>query len=99
MVGLEGKAAAKRRRYPVAKVKGGWTADEDAALRELVAEHGEGHWSVISRALNDLFAKGDDAGRIGKQCRERWNHHLRPDIRTGAWTEEEEEVLVQAHKM
>ncbi len=31
------------------------------------------------------------------RCRERWNHHLRPGIRTDAWTEEEEAQLVAAH--
>ena len=29
---------------------------------------------------------------------QRWNHHLRPDIRKDAWTEEEEHQLVEAHK-
>jgi myb proto-oncogene protein len=46
-----------------------------------------------------LFDKGAEEGRIGKQCRERWNHHLRPDIRKDAWTDEEEELFITAHKM
>lgn len=29
---------------------------------------------------------------------QRWNHHLRPDIKKDAWTEEEEAQLVEAHK-
>ncbi|KAF6253083.1 hypothetical protein COO60DRAFT_469421 [Scenedesmus sp. NREL 46B-D3] len=91
--------AARRRRYPVAKVKGGWTNAEDVALKTLVTQHGEGNWSAIARCLNSLFAKGSEEGRIGKQCRERWNHHLRPDIRKDAWTQEEEARLVAAHKM
>eukprot|EP00201_Polytomella_parva_P014820 CAMPEP_0175055266 /NCGR_PEP_ID=MMETSP0052_2-20121109/9984_1 /TAXON_ID=51329 ORGANISM="Polytomella parva, Strain SAG 63-3" /NCGR_SAMPLE_ID=MMETSP0052_2 /ASSEMBLY_ACC=CAM_ASM_000194 /LENGTH=554 /DNA_ID=CAMNT_0016320091 /DNA_START=1260 /DNA_END=2924 /DNA_ORIENTATION=- len=41
--------------------------------------------------------KSADQGRIGKQCRERWNHHLRPDIRKEAWTYEEERLLIHAH--
>eukprot|EP00878_Enallax_costatus_P019180 GHUV01020226.1.p1 GENE.GHUV01020226.1~~GHUV01020226.1.p1 ORF type:complete len:135 (+),score=24.94 GHUV01020226.1:517-921(+) len=64
----------------------------------LVMEHGEGNWSAIARCLNTMFSKSIDEGRIGKQCRERWNHHLRPDIRKDAWTEEEEQQLVAAHK-
>jgi hypothetical protein len=28
---------------------------------------------------------------------QRWNHHLRPDIKKDAWTEDEERRLVQAH--
>jgi Myb-like DNA-binding domain len=30
---------------------------------------------------------------------QRWNHHLRPDIRKDAWTHEEEEALVAAHQL
>lgn len=94
-----GKSAkpAKPRRYPVAKVKGGWTEQEDASLRCLVDMYGEGNWSAIARALNAQSGKTADDGRIGKQCRERWNHHLKPDIKKEAWTEHEEEVLVHGH--
>jgi myb proto-oncogene protein len=46
-----------------------------------------------------MLHKGSEDGRIGKQCRERWNHHLRPDIRKGAWSQEEEELLVKGHRM
>ncbi|WIA37481.1 hypothetical protein OEZ86_014397 [Tetradesmus obliquus] len=88
----------RRRRHPLAKVKGGWTAEEDAMLIKLVKKFGEGCWSPIAKALNEAFDKSDDQGRIGKQCRERWNHHLRPDIKKDAWTEEEEAQLVEAHK-
>lgn len=37
----------------------------------LVEDHGQGAWSAIARALNQLMSKPDHAGRIGKQCRER----------------------------
>eukprot|EP00195_Chlamydomonas_chlamydogama_P010603 CAMPEP_0202902828 /NCGR_PEP_ID=MMETSP1392-20130828/17068_1 /ASSEMBLY_ACC=CAM_ASM_000868 /TAXON_ID=225041 /ORGANISM="Chlamydomonas chlamydogama, Strain SAG 11-48b" /LENGTH=475 /DNA_ID=CAMNT_0049589635 /DNA_START=262 /DNA_END=1689 /DNA_ORIENTATION=+ len=87
-----------RRRYPVVRVKGGWSASEDAALKELVKDYGEGNWSTIARALNLRMRKDPEDGRIGKQCRERWSHHLRPDIKKEAWTEEEERHLVKAHK-
>jgi hypothetical protein len=70
--------------------------------RRLVREYGEGNWSAIARALNDMVERPHEAsgavGRVGKQCRERWNHHLRPDINKNAWTEEEEGLLVAAHK-
>ena len=36
--------------------------------------------------------------RAGKQCRERWHNHLRPDIKRGPWTEEEERLLIAAHE-
>jgi myb proto-oncogene protein len=44
------------------------------------------------------FNKSAAEGRIGKQCRERWNHHLRPDIRKEGWSEEEEWCLIRAHQ-
>lgn len=37
-------------------------------------------------------------GRIGKQCRERWHNHLNPKIRKEKWTEEEDAIIIQAHK-
>lgn len=67
-------------------------------LIKLVRKFGEGCWAPIAKALNEAFDKSDDQGRIGKQCRERWNHHLRPDIKKEAWTAEEEAQLVEAHK-
>jgi hypothetical protein len=70
------------------KMKGQWTKEEDRQLIALVRKHGTSRWSAIARALY---------GRIGKQCRERWNNHLHPDIKRGGWTDEEEETLIRAH--
>ena len=39
-----------------------------------------------------------EAGRIGKQCRERWHNHLNPDIKKEEWSEQEEWLLFLAHK-
>ena len=69
-------------------VKGPWTAEEDAMVVQLVAEHGQKKWSFIARQLQ---------GRLGKQCRERWYNHLSPDIKKGGWTEEEDEIIISSH--
>ena len=57
-------------------------------LRKQVAEKGSKHWSKNAQHMN---------GRNGKQCRERWINHLKPDIVKDAWTRAEEEVLMQAY--
>ncbi|CAI9106948.1 OLC1v1006199C1 [Oldenlandia corymbosa var. corymbosa] len=38
------------------------------------------------------------ARRVGKQCRERWLNHLRPNIKKDNWNEEEEKLLIRVHK-
>ncbi|CAN1247725.1 Transcription factor MYB118 [Linum perenne] len=55
----------------------------------LVGVHGLKSWTVIANLLG---------GRSGKQCRERWHNHLKPHIKKEAWTKEEDEILIQAHK-
>jgi len=34
-------------------------------------------------------------GRSGKQCRERWVNHLKPEVKKGGWTHEEDELILQ----
>ncbi|GAV58375.1 Myb_DNA-bind_6 domain-containing protein, partial [Cephalotus follicularis] len=69
-------------------VKGQWTTEEDRLLVQLVEQFGVRKWSHIAQML---------PGRIGKQCRERWHNHLRPDIKKVTWNEEEDKVLIEAH--
>jgi Myb-like DNA-binding domain len=69
-------------------IKGPWTPEEDDTVTRLVQVHGTKKWSMIARQLN---------GRLGKQCRERWYNHLDPSINKGEWTDEEDQVLLQAH--
>lgn len=38
------------------------------------------------------------AGRTSKQCRERWCHHLNPDINKGPYTEQEDETILKVHE-
>ncbi|XP_022752240.1 transcription factor MYB118-like [Durio zibethinus] len=70
-------------------IKGQWTPQEDRLLVQLVKRHGTKKWSQIAMMLN---------GRVGKQCRERWHNHLRPDIKKDSWSEDEDRILIQAHK-
>ncbi|XP_073271234.1 transcription factor GAMYB-like isoform X2 [Primulina huaijiensis] len=69
--------------------KGPWTTDEDAILVEYVTKHGEGNWNAIQ--------KHTGLTRCGKSCRLRWANHLRPDLKKGAFTLEEENIIIELH--
>ncbi|XP_051887589.1 v-myb avian myeloblastosis viral oncogene homolog-like 2b isoform X2 [Pristis pectinata] len=71
-------------------VKGPWTKEEDQKVIELVQKYGPKRWSLIARHLK---------GRLGKQCRERWHNHLNPEVKKSSWTEEEDKVIYEAHKV
>jgi hypothetical protein len=70
-------------------IKGSWTTEEDEKIREFVERNGPGSWAHLASTL---------PGRIGKQCRERWTHHLCPQVVKREWTPEEELLLVGLHE-
>ncbi|ESQ28286.1 hypothetical protein EUTSA_v10019759mg [Eutrema salsugineum] len=70
--------------------RGHWRPAEDAKLKELVALYGPQNWNLIAEKLQ---------GRSGKSCRLRWFNQLDPRINRKAFTEEEEERLMQAHRL
>ena len=58
-----------------------WGPDEDEHLRQLVQVYGIKSWAQIATRLNN---------RNGKQCRERWRNHLRPELNKGDWSAQED---------
>ncbi|XP_028590791.2 myb-related protein B isoform X1 [Podarcis muralis] len=71
-------------------VKGPWTKQEDQKVTELVKKYGTKQWTLIAKHLK---------GRLGKQCRERWHNHLNPEVKKSSWTEEEDRIICEAHKV
>ncbi|KAJ0975344.1 hypothetical protein J5N97_017309 [Dioscorea zingiberensis] len=71
-------------------VRGHWRPAEDSKLRELVALYGPQNWNLIAEKLE---------GRSGKSCRLRWFNQLDPRINRKAFSEEEEEKLMAAHRL
>ncbi|XP_022996096.1 uncharacterized protein LOC111491412 [Cucurbita maxima] len=72
------------------KVKRGlWSPEEDEKLIRYITTHGYGCWSEVP----------EKAGlqRCGKSCRLRWINYLRPDIRRGRFTPEEEKLIISLH--
>ncbi|XVE89987.1 hypothetical protein DITRI_Ditri20bG0040800 [Diplodiscus trichospermus] len=70
--------------------KGPWTPEEDQILISYVQRYGHGNW----RALPKLAG----LPRCGKSCRLRWINYLRPDIKRGNFTTEEEETIIKLHQ-
>ncbi|KAG6643895.1 hypothetical protein I3843_08G019300 [Carya illinoinensis] len=71
--------------------KGAWSALEDEILVDYVKTHGEGKWSNL--------AKHTGLKRCGKSCRLRWMNYLRPDIKRGNISGDEEELIMRMHKL
>ncbi|GAB2287112.1 hypothetical protein Dimus_021497 [Dionaea muscipula] len=69
--------------------KGPWTSSEDEILAEYVSRHGEGNWNAVQKRTG--------LARCGKSCRLRWANHLRPDLKKGAFTPEEERRVIELH--
>ncbi|XP_073281171.1 transcription factor MYB101-like [Primulina huaijiensis] len=69
--------------------KGPWTVSEDTILVEYVKKHGEGNWNAVQRNSGLM--------RCGKSCRLRWANHLRPNLKKGAFSAEEERLIVELH--
>lgn len=72
------------------KVKRGlWSPEEDEKLIAYITTHGYGCWSEVP----------EKAGlqRCGKSCRLRWINYLRPDIRRGRFSPEEEKLIISLH--
>nr|XP_043631801.1 myb-related protein 308-like [Erigeron canadensis]XP_043631802.1 myb-related protein 308-like [Erigeron canadensis] len=69
--------------------KGTWTPEEDKLLVDYITNNGHGTWRS--------FPKLAGLQRCGKSCRLRWTNYLRPDIKRGAFSFEEEETIFHLH--
>ncbi|XP_023551684.1 myb-related protein 305-like [Cucurbita pepo subsp. pepo] len=69
--------------------KGPWTMEEDLILINYIANHGEGVWNSLAKAAG--------LKRTGKSCRLRWLNYLRPDVRRGNITPEEQLLIMDLH--
>ncbi|XP_021890720.1 transcription factor MYB114-like [Carica papaya] len=68
-----------------------WTAEEDQKLAQVIRIHGPRRWKSLA-ALAGL-------NRCGKSCRLRWMNYLRPNIKRGNISEQEEDLILRLHKL
>ncbi|XP_009600051.1 transcription factor MYB102 [Nicotiana tomentosiformis] len=71
--------------------KGPWTTEEDQKLIDYIQKHGSGNWRTLP--------KNAGLQRCGKSCRLRWTNYLRPDIKRGKFSFEEEETIIHLHSI
>uniref|UniRef100_A0A1J3IJ37 Transcription factor MYB39 n=1 Tax=Noccaea caerulescens TaxID=107243 RepID=A0A1J3IJ37_NOCCA len=71
--------------------KGPWTPEEDQKLINHIRKHGHGSWRALPKQAG--------LNRCGKSCRLRWTNYLRPDIKRGNFTAEEEQTIINLHSL
>lgn len=66
--------------------KGPWSPEEDAKLKSYIEQHGTGgNWIALPQKIG--------LKRCGKSCRLRWLNYLRPNIKHGGFSEEEDHII------
>ncbi|KAG5057360.1 hypothetical protein JHK82_012338 [Glycine max] len=71
--------------------KGPWTPEEDQKLVQHIQKHG------LKKAISLATFAG--LNRCGKSCRLRWTNYLRPDIKRGKFSQEEEQTILNLHSI
>ncbi|XAR51557.1 hypothetical protein NMG60_11006218 [Bertholletia excelsa] len=65
-----------------------WQPEEDALLRAYVKQYGAKEWNLISQRM------GKTLDRDPKSCLERWKNYLKPGIKKGSLTPEEQNLVI-----
>lgn len=101
------------KRSPNELNKGAWTEEEDRHLAEVIAINGPRKWKTIATTaglchsfnidstVTVVFVTVSSAGlrRCGKSCRLRWLNYLRPNIKRGNMSDQEEDLILRLHKL
>ncbi|KAJ7970370.1 Myb transcription factor [Quillaja saponaria] len=69
--------------------RGPWTLEEDTLLIQYITNHGEGRWNFL--------AKSSGLKRTGKSCRLRWLNYLKPDLKRGNLSPQEQLLILELH--
>ncbi|CAL4905797.1 unnamed protein product [Urochloa decumbens] len=65
-----------------------WRPEEDAVLRAYVRQYGPREWHLVSQRMNVAL------DRDAKSCLERWKNYLRPGIKKGSLTDDEQRLVI-----
>ncbi|KAL8153450.1 hypothetical protein V2J09_011210 [Rumex salicifolius] len=92
----EGDATTKRKTLHPKNMKkslnrGAWTSEEDTNLAQVIQIYGPRRWKAIAAKAG--------INRCGKSCRLRWMNYLRPNIKRGNISDQEEDLILRLHKL
>ncbi|MCD7451847.1 Transcription factor myb3 [Datura stramonium] len=71
--------------------RGVWSKQEDQKLIDYITKHGEGCWRNLPKAAGLI--------RCGKSCRLRWMNYLRPNLKRGNFSEDEDDLIIKLHAL
>ncbi|KAK3014256.1 hypothetical protein RJ639_008472 [Escallonia herrerae] len=71
--------------------KGLWSPEEDEKLFNYITRFGVGCWSSVPKLAG--------LQRCGKSCRLRWINYLRPDLKRGVFSQQEEDLILSLHEV
>ncbi|PON41236.1 GAMYB transcription factor [Trema orientale] len=71
--------------------RGTWTLEEDQKLAQVIEIHGPTKWKSLAVKAG--------LSRCGKSCRLRWMNYLRPNIKRGNISDQEEDLILRLHKL
>nr|ASR18113.1 R2R3MYB28 [Ginkgo biloba] len=71
--------------------RGLWSPEEDEKLIKYVTAYGHGCWSAVPKQAG--------LQRCGKSCRLRWINYLRPDLKRGCFSLQEERTIIDLHRI
>jgi myb proto-oncogene protein len=66
-----------------------WRPEEDAVLRSYVRQYGPREWNLVAQRMNVPL------DRDAKSCLERWKNYLRPGIKKGSLTDDEQRLVIR----
>ena len=81
------RVVRSKKKKPGKQEGGRWTKTEDKQLRLAIEKGGPQNWAAIATQ----FLKGK---RTDVQCLERWQKVLEPGLVKGAWTSEEDRIII-----
>ncbi|KAF8048230.1 hypothetical protein N665_2598s0002 [Sinapis alba] len=70
--------------------RGAWSDEESEILKAFIVKNGHKNWRSLPKLAGLM--------RCGKSCRLRWVNYLRPGLKRGNFTKEEEDSIIHLHQ-